>query len=120
VDVEAEAFLPLSSEVEAGSDAKAATLTLHRGSVVSGRLLDGEGNPLENHWIQFRRPPTPSGDPKGEHLDETGTEEDGSFAIRLPAGPCRVLFVTDEGVRVLTTLELEEGVDREVSLTLDR
>jgi len=118
VSVRATGFLTLATEIDAGGKAKPAAIRLRRGALVTGRLLDAEGRPLENYWIQFRRPPTSADEPKGEHLDETGTEEDGSFEVRLPAGPCRVLFITAEKIHVLATLDLEEAVDREVRLTL--
>jgi hypothetical protein len=114
----AEGFLPAKAKVRAGPGAEPAALVLRRGALVTGRLTDREGGPLEDHWIQFRRPPAEPGDEKGEFLDETGTEEDGGFEIRLPSGPCRILFVTEDRVRVLAELELEEGGQTEVTLVL--
>lgn len=120
VAVEAEGFLPLESRADTGPDAGPATLVLHRGALVKVRLVDAAGEPLADHWLQFRRPPTSADEPKGEHLDETDTDDDGRLAIRLPAGPCRVLFVEDDEIHVLATLDLTEGGDESVDATLDR
>ena len=118
IDVEAEGFLSLATSVATAPDAEPSTLTLHRGALVSGRLVDADGNALDDHWIQFRRPPTSEDEPKGEHLDEVGTDEEGAFEVRLPAGPCRVLFVTADDVHVLATLDLVEGGRQQLTLTL--
>lgn len=55
---------------------------------------------------------------EGETTTETGTDEEGRFEIRIPSGPCRILFIRDEVIRVLAELDLAEGSAREVALTL--
>ena len=130
LSVEADGFLPLETTVptsnaatpkpgEPGAVAAPATLELRRGALVAVRLLGAEGEPLADHWLQFRRPPTSEDEPKGEHLDEAGTDDDGRFEIRLPAGPCRVLFITDEEIHVLATLDLQEGGRESVTVKLE-
>jgi len=117
--VDADGFLSLETSAPTAADAAPATLTLHRGALVAVRLLDAEGEPRSNFWLQFRRPPTSEDEPKGEHLDEAGTDDDGRFEIRLPVGKTRVLFVTEENIEVLATLDLTEGGSETLTLTLD-
>jgi hypothetical protein len=87
IGVTAKGFLDLKTTcMSPAGDAKP-RITLSRGALVTGRLVDGEGEPL------------------GAHLEDGRTGDDGRIDMCIPQGRCRTLFFEDEeDFRVLAEL----------------
>src|SRR6202050_437185 len=61
----------------------------HRAGVVAGRLLDGAGAPIANASLDILQQAVGTGAPK--LVAEATTGSDGTFTVRVPAGPSRLV-----------------------------
>jgi hypothetical protein len=61
----------------------------HRAVVVAGRLLDGQGQPIAHATLEVLQQVV--GSAMSHLLTHTKTGSDGTFSVRVPAGPSRVI-----------------------------
>jgi hypothetical protein len=89
------------AEVVAGEEAKAGELTLLKHGVISGRVTDSDGEPVEHASVQVL-PARPGRGPGGNVGGQTMTDDRGEFRIpRLPSGAYKLMAV--RGVNTFAT-----------------
>jgi hypothetical protein len=63
----------------------------HRALVIAGRLLDSQGRPIGRARLDVSQ--QPAGTAARQLLTHTTTSSDGTFSVRVPAGPSRVIEI---------------------------
>jgi hypothetical protein len=117
VEVEAEGFLTIERPFEMGAEDREIEIVLETGGVIRGEVVTADGKPLEGH-LGLRIL-----DGEGEdRSEEDYTEEDGTFAARVPPGVYRIeihdnldeekIYASKDGVTVTP------GAETAVRLTL--
>jgi uncharacterized GH25 family protein len=117
VEVEAEGFLTIERPFEMGAEDREIEIVLETGGVIRGEVVTADGKPLEGH-LGLR---ILDGDGE-DRSEEDYTEEDGTFAARVPPGVYRIeihdnldeekIYASKDGVTVTP------GAETAVRLTL--